>query len=124
MPHTTLIAAVQSLPKTLVMVALALVLALCGVTTFAAQTSQPVEPPQPSAATTSSTPASDAANSKSVASAESPKVICRNEKVTGSKLRSRKVCSSPDSESKSGDWVREQQARGAIGAGAIVNGGP
>ena len=51
-------------------------------------------------------------------------MICRNEKVTGSKLRSRKVCTSPDSESKSGDWVREQQARGAIGAGAILSGGP
>jgi hypothetical protein len=68
-------------------------------------------------------PASDAAVAQpTAATAEPQKVVCRDEKVTGSKLRSRKVCSTPDSESKSGDWVREQQARGGIGASAIVNG--
>lgn len=68
-------------------------------------------------------PASEATATKTAAATtEPPKVVCRDEKVTGSKLRSRKVCSSADSESKSGDWVRNQQARGAIGASAILNG--
>jgi hypothetical protein len=37
-------------------------------------------------------------------------------------LQTRKVCSTPDSQKGSADWVREQQARGGIGASAIVNG--
>jgi hypothetical protein len=49
-------------------------------------------------------------------------VTCRTEKKTGSRLQKQKVCSTPDSQKSSGDWVREQQARGAIGASAIVNG--
>lgn len=80
----------------------------------------------PSPAASGAQPASPAtsAAAKPVAAAETPKVICRTEKVTGSQLRTRRVCTSPDSSDKSGDWVREQQARGAIGAGAILSGGP
>ena len=66
----------------------------------------------------------DAAKGTSGPGKEPPKVVCRSEKVTGSKLRTRKVCSTPDSMDSSGDWVREQQARGAIGASAILSGGP
>lgn len=76
------------------------------------------------AATSASAPAAGGAASKPVVAAEAPKVVCRTEKVTGSQLRTRRVCTSPDSSDKSGDWVREQQARGAIGAGAILSGGP
>lgn len=50
------------------------------------------------------------------------KVTCRTAKTTGSRLQTRKVCSTPDSRDSAGDWVREQQARGAIGGAAIVNG--
>ncbi len=50
------------------------------------------------------------------------KVTCRTVKTTGSRLQTRKVCSTPDSQKGSADWVREQQARGGIGASAIVNG--
>jgi hypothetical protein len=50
------------------------------------------------------------------------KVTCRTVKTTGSRLQTRKVCSTPDSQKGSADWVREQQARGAIGASALVNG--
>ena len=50
------------------------------------------------------------------------KVTCRTVKTTGSRLQTRKVCSTPDSQKGSADWVREQQARGAIGASAILNG--
>ena len=52
-----------------------------------------------------------------------PKVKCREEKVTGSSFRTRKVCTTTDSQNGSGDWVREQQQRGSIGASAILNGG-
>ena len=53
--------------------------------------------------------------------AEAKKITCRTERVTGSNFRTRKVCSTPNSEKASGDWVRDQQDRGAIGASAIVN---
>jgi hypothetical protein len=50
------------------------------------------------------------------------KVTCRTVKTTGSRLQTRKVCSTPDSEKSASDWVRQHQDRGAIGASAIVNG--
>ena len=73
----------------------------------------------PAAATTpaSTTPVAAKAEDKT------PKVKCREEKVTGSSFRTRKVCTSTDSQNGSGDWVREQQQRGSIGASAILNGG-
>jgi len=51
------------------------------------------------------------------------KLVCRNERVTGSNLRTRKVCSTPDSQNASGDWVRQQQERGGINASAVMNNG-
>ncbi len=54
---------------------------------------------------------------------KTPKVKCREEKVTGSSFRTRKVCTTTDSQNGSGDWVREQQQRGSIGASAILNSG-
>lgn len=57
----------------------------------------------------------------SATAAEAKKITCRTERVTGSNFRTRKVCSSPNSEKASGEWVRDQQDRGAIGASAIVN---
>lgn len=86
---------------------------------------QPASAPAPvqapvSAATGQAAPAAaSATDEKPKAKAQ---VVCREEKKTGSRLQTRKVCSTPDSQSSSGDWVREQQARGAIGASAIVNG--
>ena len=73
----------------------------------------------PAAATTpaSTTPVAAKAEDKT------PKVKCREEKVTGSSFRTRKVCTTTDSQNGSGDWVREQQQRGSIGASAILNGG-
>jgi hypothetical protein len=67
----------------------------------------------PAAAAPAAEPAQQAAEAK---------VTCRTVKTTGSRLQTRKVCSTPDSQKGSADWVREQQARGAIGASAIVNG--
>jgi len=51
------------------------------------------------------------------------KLVCRNERVTGSNLRTRKVCSTPDSQNASGDWVRQQQERGGMNASAVLNNG-
>lgn len=84
-------------------------------------TAAPATAQAPSAATTeqAAPAAASTADEKPKAAA---KVVCRDEKKTGSRLQSRKVCSTPDSQSSSADWVREQQARGAIGASAIVNG--
>jgi hypothetical protein len=74
-------------------------------------------PAAPAAATAPATPVAAKAEDKT------PKVKCREEKVTGSSFRTRKVCTSTDSQNGSGDWVREQQQRGSIGASAILNGG-
>lgn len=76
-------------------------------------------PPAP-ATNAGSSPA--AATSPPTAEA-AKKMVCRTEKVTGSSLRTRKICSTPDSVSGSQDWIRDQQQRGAIGASAILNGG-
>ena len=74
-------------------------------------------PAAPAAATAPATPVAAKAEDKT------PKVKCREEKVTGSSFRTRKVCTTTDSQNGSGDWVREQQQRGSIGASAILNGG-
>ena len=74
-------------------------------------------PAAPAAAAAPATPVAAKAEDKT------PKVKCREEKVTGSSFRTRKVCTSTDSQNGSGDWVREQQQRGSIGASAILNGG-
>ena len=92
------------------------------------------DPPAPgSEAPVSATPAAvppaasttpvNAAPVAAKAEDKTPKVKCREEKVTGSSFRTRKVCTSTDSQNGSGDWVREQQQRGSIGASAILNGG-
>lgn len=86
---------------------------------------QPATAPAPVQAPAAAT-TGQAAPAAASATDEKPKakaqVVCREEKKTGSRLQTRKVCSTPDSQSSSADWVREQQARGAIGASAIVNG--
>ena len=87
--------------------------------------SQPAAAPVPVQAPAAVT-GQQAAPTAAPAPTEPPKaaaqVVCREEKKTGSRLQKRQVCKTPGSESSSGDWVREQQARGAIGASAIVNG--
>ena len=112
---------------------LSLVALLVAVPGIAAQsaTTEAVAPdaaqPAP-AAPTSAAPATAAAPAEgapvavsSATAAEAKKITCRTERVTGSNFRTRKVCSSPNSEKASGDWVRDQQERGAIGASAILN---
>ena len=82
-------------------------------------------PATPAAAATTPVGAAPASTTPVAAKAEDKtrKVKCREEKVTGSSFRTRKVCTTTDSQNGSGDWVREQQQRGSIGASAILNGG-
>ena len=54
---------------------------------------------------------------------EAGKMVCRTVKVTGSNLRTRRVCTTPTSESRSQDLVRQRQDRGGLDASAIVNKG-
>lgn len=80
--------------------------------------------PAPATAAAAATPPSAADTPVAVSSAtaaEAKKITCRNERVTGSNFRTRKVCTTPNSQDASGNWVRDQQDRGAIGASAILN---
>jgi hypothetical protein len=60
--------------------------------------------------------------SKATAEAAS-KMTCRTVKLTGSNLRTRKICSTPDSRDGSGDWLRQQQDRAGLNASAGLNTG-
>ena len=115
----------------------ALVLSLASLSAFAVEptTAPPAPPaaPAPAAApaavaATTTAPAAAASGQQKVAVSEATaqaaaKLVCRNERVTGSNLRTRKVCSTPDSQNASGDWVRQQQERGGINASATLNNG-
>jgi hypothetical protein len=41
--------------------------------------------------------------------------------VTGSRLRSRRVCTTPETQQKVSDWVQGQQDRGARESTIVVN---
>lgn len=88
-----------------------------------ASTSAPVSATPAAVPPAASTTPANAAPVAAKAEDKTPKVKCREEKVTGSSFRTRKVCTTTDSQNGSGDWVREQQQRGSIGASAILNGG-
>ncbi len=115
----------------------ALVLSLASLSAFAVEptTAPPAPPaaPAPAAApaavaATTAAPAAAASGQQKVVVSEATaqaaaKMVCRNERVTGSNLRTRKVCSTPDSQNASGDWVRQQQERGGMNASAVLNNG-
>jgi hypothetical protein len=113
----------------------ALVLSLASLSAFAVEptTAPPVPPAAPAAPVAVAAPtvapaaAADPSQQKVVVSEATAqaaaKLVCRNERVTGSNLRTRKVCSTPDSQNASGDWVRQQQERGGINASATLNNG-
>ena len=50
-------------------------------------------------------------------------VTCREARVTGSRLRTRRICTSTASEKAASDWADDQQARGGMAGSAAVNGG-
>jgi len=110
----------------------ALVLSLASLSAFAVEptTAPPAPPAAPAAPAAAPAPAAKPADPSqqkvavSAATAETAaKLVCRTERVTGSNLRTRKVCSTPDSQSASGDWVRQQQERGGMNASAVLNNG-
>ena len=55
--------------------------------------------------------------------AEAEKIVCKTVKVTGSNVRTRKVCTTPASAKANQDWARDQQDRAAINASSILNSG-
>jgi hypothetical protein len=110
----------------------ALVLSLASLSAFAVEptTAPPAPPAAPAAPAAAPAPAAKPADPSqqkvavSAATAETAaKLVCRTERVTGSNLRTRKVCSTPDSQNASGDWVRQQQERGGMNASAVLNNG-
>ncbi len=113
---------------------IASILLLAAVTAVSGRADQAAAPTEVANAPTSTAaaPATDAAAASapagegqvavsSATAAEAKKVTCRTERVTGSNFRTRKVCTTPNSQDASGNWVRDQQDRGAIGASAILN---
>lgn len=51
-------------------------------------------------------------------------IVCRTMRVTGSRLRKERVCSSRSTTDDAQDWLKRQQENGANrGSGADVNGG-
>jgi len=53
--------------------------------------------------------------------AKAAQVTCRTVQVTGSRLRSRRVCTTPETQQKVSDWVQGQQDRGARESAIVVN---
>jgi hypothetical protein len=108
----------------------ALVLSLASLSALATEptTAPPMPPAAPPAAPAAVAAPAAAPDQQKVVVSEATaqaaaKLVCRNERVTGSNLRTRKVCSTPDSQNASGDWVRQQQERGGINASAVMNNG-
>jgi hypothetical protein len=51
------------------------------------------------------------------------RMTCKTVKVTGSNVRTRQVCTTPDQTDGAADWVRQRQDRGAIEGSRALNGG-
>lgn len=76
------------------------------------------------AAATAAETASAAAAPPSTAAATEPEVVCHMVKITGSRLRKERVCTSNVTREQSAEWLRNQQDHGNnIGSNAAVNGG-
>jgi len=75
----------------------------------------------PAAITPAPAAAPAVANAKPAAEQQ---VVCRVMKVTGSRLRKERVCSSRGTSDNAQEWLKEQQDKGANeGSNAVVNGG-
>jgi hypothetical protein len=77
---------------------------------------EPVTPPADAA------PSSAEREANETTAAEAATVTCRTIQVTGSRVRSRRVCTTPETEQKVSDWVQGQQDRGARESTIVVNG--
>ena len=69
-------------------------------------------------------PAPPAALPPSGAQFEGAKTVCRSVKMTGSRVRRTRVCTTPNQERAAQDWLRQQQNNSATeSSNAAVNGG-
>lgn len=76
----------------------------------------------PPTAAAGATPAETApANAEAVKTAE-PAMVCRTVRVTGSRLRKERVCTTKSSSKDAQDWLQRQQEKGAT-LNSDVNGG-
>ena len=101
------------------------VIGLCQTTSVAA--AAPDDAVAPSSPAPTATQASNArpGDAKVVEShkVDGDTIVCRDVQVTGSRLRTRKTCTSATSEKAASEWAAEQQAKGGIAASAGVNTG-
>lgn len=51
------------------------------------------------------------------------KVVCRTVRVTGSNVRTQKVCTTPAQEEQSQEWMRKRQDRSGIENGGLIQSG-
>lgn len=97
-----------------------------------AQDAQPVTPPPAATATPAATPtatapqqAAAAADAKADAKKQDDKdkVVCRTVRVTGSNVRTQRVCTTPAQEEQSQEWMRKRQDRSGIENGGLIQSG-
>ena len=85
----------------------------------AAATSNPASPATTGPAITGPATSGDAAKTSTAGA-----VVCRTVRVTGSRLRKERVCSTQSSSQDAQDWLKRQQENGANrGSSSDVNGG-
>jgi len=77
----------------------------------------------PTATPAPPTPAAAAPQAAASAAPEA-EIVCRMVKVTGTRLRKERVCTSNVTREQSAEWLRNQQDHGNnVGSNAVVNGG-
>lgn len=90
-------------------------------------TATPAPPTQAAAtAAAAATTAAAAAAAPQAAASTAPEaeIVCRMVKVTGTRLRKERVCTSNVTREQSAEWLRNQQDHGNnVGSNAVVNGG-
>ena len=65
-----------------------------------------------------------AAPQAAASAAPEAEIVCRMVKVTGTRLRKERVCTSNVTREQSAEWLRNQQDHGNnVGSNAVVNGG-
>lgn len=93
-----------------------------------AQDAQPVTPPPAATATPAATPTATAPQQAAAAADakkqdDKDKVVCRTVRVTGSNVRTQRVCTTPAQEEQSQEWMRKRQDRSGIENGGLIQSG-
>lgn len=76
----------------------------------------------PAPAGTDAADTSRAVEVNETTAAKVSQMTCKSTTVTGSRVQKRKVCTTPDSEDRTSNWVQSQQDRGARESTISVNG--